>query len=342
MFLPRSKVEAWSRYRSDAVAKAAKISMLAEPALALLAKLAEVAGGPIIELGPYIGGSTIALASGARERVVTVEIGGSNPRDDALASDDILADLRRNLARERLTSRVTIVEGHFRDAEVVQRVEKALGGRPAKILFVDLLPGTEVALGLYGRYLDNGAFVVVDDYRSDIARDKAEWVSRFLDRAVSQGALEEIGVFGWGTWFGRLAPTGGREKLMSLRGPIPCVRESGHAWQVFVGHNDLADDRTGNASPLELLENERPLGPAHCLHAEIREKGGGRYSHWAGNLWFSASDNSDPRANGRRYAIRVGGPEIELSAPEALPAAMASSRRGPRFWNTRARRLTRG
>ncbi len=344
MFLPRSKIEAWSRHRGDIVARAAKISMLGEPALALLAELADAVGGPIIELGPYIGGSTIALASGARRKVITVEIGGANPRDDALASADILADLRDNLKQEGLIRRVTIVEGHFRDAGVVTRVARALNRRRAKILFVDLLPGTEVALSLYGRYLDDDAFVVVDDYRSDIAQDKAEWVSRFLDMAVSQGALEEIGVFGWGTWFGRLLPTGGREKLISLRGPIPCVRESGHAWQVFVGHNDIADDRTGNGSPLELLEDGKPLGPGHCLHAEIREKGGGRYSHWAGNLWFSTPDNSDPRANGRRYSIRVGGREIDLSAPEAFPTAAPGvpSRWRLRFWNALACRLTRG
>jgi hypothetical protein len=49
------EAELWSRHRNDVIAEARKVSMLAEPALALLAKLAEAANGPVIELGPYIG-----------------------------------------------------------------------------------------------------------------------------------------------------------------------------------------------------------------------------------------------------------------------------------------------
>jgi hypothetical protein len=44
------------------------------------------------------------------------------------------------------------------------------------------------------------------------------------------------------------------------------------------------------------------LGPPHASHEEIRRSGGGRYSHWEGRLYFSSSDGSDPRTNGRRYA----------------------------------------
>jgi hypothetical protein len=31
----------------------------------------------------------------------------------------------------------------------------------------------------------------------------------------------------------------------------------------------------------------------------------GRFSHWGDGLHFSASDNSDPRTNGRSYTIIV-------------------------------------
>jgi hypothetical protein len=60
------------------------------------------------------------------------------------------------------------------------------------------------------------------------------------------------------------------------------------------------------------------------LHDDIRALGGGRYSHWIGSdqgtpdgvlessLYFSASDNSDPNENGRRYSIRVDGVETAL------------------------------
>jgi hypothetical protein len=56
-------------------------------------------------------------------------------------------------------------------------------------------------------------------------------------------------------------------------------------------------------SDLLLLENGRPLGPAHALHQFVRNKGRGAYSHWDGALRFSASDNSDPRSNGRTYQV---------------------------------------
>lgn len=65
--------------------------------------------------------------------------------------------------------------------------------------------------------------------------------------------------------------------------------------------SDDADRR--RRSEVRLLEDGKSLGPAHSIHSDIRAKGGGRFSHFGGGLWFSASDNSDPRRNGRAYAI---------------------------------------
>lgn len=65
--------------------------------------------------------------------------------------------------------------------------------------------------------------------------------------------------------------------------------------------------RTGDKdgkSECVLTEDGKPLGPAHAGHADIRSLGKGRYSHWiAGGLYFSASDNTDPRTNGRKYVL---------------------------------------
>jgi hypothetical protein len=58
-----------------------------------------------------------------------------------------------------------------------------------------------------------------------------------------------------------------------------------------------------SASTLQLREDGRPLGPAHCSHDEVRRLGGGRYSHWGNLLYFSASDNSDASSNGRSYEV---------------------------------------
>lgn len=54
-----------------------------------------------------------------------------------------------------------------------------------------------------------------------------------------------------------------------------------------------------------LLEDGRPLGPAHAVHDDVRALGSGRFSHWRQEILFSASDGSDPRVNGRRYRLEA-------------------------------------
>jgi MoaA/NifB/PqqE/SkfB family radical SAM enzyme len=71
------------------------------------------------------------------------------------------------------------------------------------------------------------------------------------------------------------------------------------------GHCHIAIMPPGmTLSEYRLFEDDRPLGPAEALHDEIREHGGGRYSLWGRSVYFSASDNSDARYNGRRYILR--------------------------------------
>jgi hypothetical protein len=57
------------------------------------------------------------------------------------------------------------------------------------------------------------------------------------------------------------------------------------------------------ASGLELYEDGVKLPHGHAPHDAIRELGQGRYSHWGRRVYFAASDNSDPRSNGRRYRL---------------------------------------
>jgi hypothetical protein len=85
--------------------------------------------------------------------------------------------------------------------------------------------------------------------------------------------------------------------------------ESGHAWTVsIIDLAALADTVERPArSPLILLEDGVPLGPAHAAHTQIRARGCGRYSHWGEYLYFASSDNSPPGANGRRYTALIPG-----------------------------------
>jgi predicted O-methyltransferase YrrM len=318
--LPTKKeIAIWRALRTDTNKRARSLSMLGEAALSMLEQLAIRSNGPIIELGPYIGGSTLAMATGCQHGLVTIELGGENPRDDHLASKDIIADLQRNLRDANVADRVKIIQGHFRSAAVYDQLVYDMAGTAAGLLFVDVHPGTELALSLYARLLRDDAFVIVDDIQSEIATEKAALVRGFIEKLTTAGILVEIGIFGWGTWFGRLAGGDARRQLVSQTAPLPCVRETGLCWHVYAGCERLSDDVTGNASPLVLLEDGHALGPPHCLHADIRTHGGGRYSHWSGHLWFSSADNSDPRFNGRQYSIRLKDRDIDLAASEPLP-----------------------
>jgi len=76
------------------------------------------------------------------------------------------------------------------------------------------------------------------------------------------------------------------------------------------------DKETGNQSRIVLYEDGQPLGPGKALHADIRTKGGGRYSHWTrGGLYMSTSDGSDPRTNGRVYSLGSDNPDNALLHP---------------------------
>src|SRR5579883_2278044 len=59
-----------------------------------------------------------------------------------------------------------------------------------------------------------------------------------------------------------------------------------------------------STSGYRLYEDDRPLGPPGAVHDDIRHQGGGRYSLWGQNVYFSASDNSDARRNGRNYVLK--------------------------------------
>ena len=81
-------------------------------------------------------------------------------------------------------------------------------------------------------------------------------------------------------------------------------------------------------STLEIFENDRSLGPPHALHDTIADIGQGRYSHWWDTIYFSSSDNSDPRKNGRKYYARMQAmaPVLKASSPPPLDEAAAIDR----------------
>ncbi|MFW5652931.1 MAG: class I SAM-dependent methyltransferase, partial [Planctomycetota bacterium] len=87
----------------------------------------------------------------------------------------------------------------------------------------------------------------------------------------------------------------------------PFQHVGGHCWAADVP--DLAsradDLQHPRRSPVLLLEDDRLLQRPHSMHADIREKGEGRYSHWGTVVYFATSDGSNPNENGRSYAISM-------------------------------------
>lgn len=87
-----------------------------------------------------------------------------------------------------------------------------------------------------------------------------------------------------------------------FRGELMGIRpEDGHCFIGDVPGTLLSDAES--LSSLVVFEDGKPLSAAHVGHDEIRRIGNGRYSHWNAGVYFSASDNSDPTANGRRYTV---------------------------------------
>jgi hypothetical protein len=106
---------------------------------------------------------------------------------------------------------------------------------------------------------------------------------------------------------GRYTPLPQPHGAFSLVG-IEKHAEGGFMYVVrFDRHAAIADTEEHPArSPIELFENGRPLGPAHSATGDIRDHGEGRYRHAEIAIYFSTSDNTDPRTNGRYYSWTLG------------------------------------
>jgi predicted O-methyltransferase YrrM len=282
------------------------ISMLYPEALAKLTELARETRGGIVELGAYIGGSTVALATGNQRRFrhAVIECGGSH-NHPTLGSADIIADWKLNVDRFGFADAVKLVQGYGYDRAVqkaVIRHAKHIG-----LLFMDADGFIAPPLKAFARYMRPDCILALDDYWAPGAEEKESAVRPFVDAQIAAGRLVPISLEG-GTWFGRV---NGRRALKHFANMIPVRRDSGHCFLTPVANTNLCDTpENPTKSRLRLFENGRELGPAHAAHDDIRTKGGGSFSHWDSGyrrwLLWSTPDNSDPQTNGRRYEADWG------------------------------------
>ena len=113
-----------------------------------------------------------------------------------------------------------------------------------------------------------------------------------------------------------------------LAGPFSHL--SGHCWLARIP--ELAwcgENHEDDLSPLWLLEDGRPLGPAQTPHQEVARKGGGRFSHWTGSLFFSSRDNTDPNTNRRRYQIALETRPERLGLSPGAESGLVRQNRSP-------------
>ena len=79
----------------------------------------------------------------------------------------------------------------------------------------------------------------------------------------------------------------------------------GFQWVYKLPHGTpLGDNDLPLVSGLRVYENGTELSKPYSSHQEIASLGTGRYSHWQNYIYFSTTDNSDPRSNGRMYTFQ--------------------------------------
>ncbi len=102
--------------------------MLHMDVLLLIYHFARFGLGNVLEIGPYIGGSTVAAAFGARDsgirkKIMSIKAGGRF-NHFRLSSRNIIKDLRNNLARFGVAEDVTLINGRSFDDATISEVHQ--------------------------------------------------------------------------------------------------------------------------------------------------------------------------------------------------------------------------
>jgi predicted O-methyltransferase YrrM len=180
-------------------------SMLHLDVLFLIYHFAKVASGNILEIGPYVGGSTIAAALGAREsgkakKIISVEPGG-RLNHFKIPSKNIFKDLKRNLARFGVLEDITLINGRSFDETTKLAIRQSFRTAELGLFIFDADDNVRRDLDYNGDLLSHQCWLVIDDYFGPGA--KAVPIRAQVDELVSGGRLLPFGYYGWGTWIGR-------------------------------------------------------------------------------------------------------------------------------------------
>jgi predicted O-methyltransferase YrrM len=180
-------------------------SMLHVDVLMLIYHFAKIARGGILEIGAYIGGSSIAAALGARDsgtakKIITVEPGGQL-KHHRLGSRNIFKDLQRNLVRHKVEDAVTTINGYSFEPTTIATIRQQFGPGQVGLFVFDADANVRRDLEAFGNLLVDECWVVIDDYVG--TTEKAAPTREAVDEFVTAGKLVPLGCYGWSTWVGR-------------------------------------------------------------------------------------------------------------------------------------------
>ena len=207
------KIAGDEQYQSLLIQELDSISMLNKESLRLLHYLGSKKL-TVLEIGPYIGGSAIAIAKNGGERrnfpkthdflLVTIEMGGAYDHDQ-LPSANIIGDLIQNLKKFGVEKRVEIIQGQSLDPKQIRACEKLLNGRKFDMVVIDSDGFVLENIEAYKRFFHKQVILVLDDYVAVGTQDwakKAIGVNSWIMNNLEKKKLTELLVLKWCTWFG--------------------------------------------------------------------------------------------------------------------------------------------
>src|SRR5438445_9598751 len=184
-----------------------KYSMLHLDVLILIYHFAKICSGAILEIGAFVGGATIAAAFGVHDsdrqkKLIAIEPGGS-VKHKRLGTRNILRDLERNLARQRVSKIVSLIKGRSFDAATIRAVHGTLGADKIGLLILDADAAKRRDIECYRDRFADDCWMVIDDYYGIGTNAKITPSRADVEALTAAGYLQPLGFYGWSTWVGR-------------------------------------------------------------------------------------------------------------------------------------------
>ena len=108
--------------------------------------------------------------------------------------------MRKNLARFGVAEDVALINGRSFEEATISEVRQRLSSGEVGLFIFDADNNVRRDLDCYGDLLNDGCWLVIDDY---FGPAKAAPLRAQVDALVSERQLAPFGYYGWGTWIGQ-------------------------------------------------------------------------------------------------------------------------------------------